>query len=85
MDGKGFSKYVRRGPPIRATHRFTGNVSFLNEQQELTSRDYRFSKKYGFEKPNDRRAIELMNAAAVEVVRQFVDVVVAYGQSDEFR
>jgi len=26
-----------------------------------------------------------MNAAAAEVVRQFVDVVVAYGQSDEYR
>jgi len=26
-----------------------------------------------------------MNAAAVEVVRQFVDIVVAYGQSDEYR
>lgn len=46
---------------------------------------HRFSKKYNFAKPNDRRAIELMNAAATEVVRQFVDVVVAYGQSDEYR
>ena len=26
-----------------------------------------------------------MNAAALEVVKQFTDVVVAYGQSDEFR
>ena len=41
-------------------------------------------KKYDFEKPNDRRALDLANAAAVEVVRQFVDVVLAYGQSDEY-
>ncbi|KAK4542839.1 hypothetical protein LTR36_006215 [Oleoguttula mirabilis] len=41
-------------------------------------------KKYEFEKPNDRRALDLMNAAAVEVVRSFVDVVLAYGQSDEY-
>ncbi|KAK5121070.1 hypothetical protein LTR85_005554 [Meristemomyces frigidus] len=41
-------------------------------------------KKYDFEKPNDRRALDLMNAAAVEVVRSFVDVVLAYGQSDEY-
>lgn len=26
-----------------------------------------------------------MNAAAVEVVKQFQDIVVAYGQSDEYR
>lgn len=41
-------------------------------------------KKYNFEKPNDKRALELMNAAAVEVVRSFVDVVLAYGDSDEY-
>jgi len=41
-------------------------------------------KKYDFEKPNDCRALDLANAAAVEVVRQFVDVVLAYGQSDEY-
>lgn len=41
-------------------------------------------KKYSFEKPNDRRALHLMNAAASEVVRAFVDIVLAYGQSDEY-
>ncbi|TKA76834.1 hypothetical protein B0A55_04630 [Friedmanniomyces simplex] len=41
-------------------------------------------KKYNFEKPNDRRALDLMNAAATEVVRSFVDIVLAYGQSDEY-
>lgn len=41
-------------------------------------------KKYSFAKPNDLRAINLMNAAAIEVVRSFVDVVLAYGQSDEY-
>jgi len=45
----------------------------------------RFSKRQVFEKPNDRRAIDLMNAAAVEVVKQFTDIVIAYGQSDEYR
>ncbi|KAK3052851.1 tRNA-His guanylyltransferase [Extremus antarcticus] len=46
-----------------------------------------FSKlceKYNFEKPNDQRALDLMNAAATEVVRSLVDVVLAYGQSDEY-
>ncbi|TKA33165.1 hypothetical protein B0A50_00718 [Salinomyces thailandicus] len=41
-------------------------------------------KKYDFQKPNDRRALDLMNAAAAEVLSQFVDVVLAYGQSDEY-
>nr|POE62260.1 trna(his) guanylyltransferase [Quercus suber] len=41
-------------------------------------------QKYSFAKPNDRRALDLMNSAAREVVRQFVDVVLAYGQSDEY-
>lgn len=41
-------------------------------------------KKYDFEKPNDQRALDLMNAAATEVVRSMVDVVLAYGQSDEY-
>lgn len=41
-------------------------------------------KKYHFTKPNDKRALDLMNAAATEVVKSFVDIVLAYGQSDEF-
>ena len=41
-------------------------------------------KKYEFAKPNDRRALDLMNTAAEEVVKQFVDIVLAYGQSDEY-
>ncbi len=46
-----------------------------------------FSKlctKYNFEKPNDKRALDLMNAAATEVVRSLSDVMLAYGQSDEY-
>lgn len=41
-------------------------------------------KRYHFTKPNDKRALDLMNAAAVEVVRSFHDIVLAYGQSDEY-
>jgi tRNA(His) guanylyltransferase len=41
-------------------------------------------KKYEFEKPNDKRGIGLMNASATEVVKALVDVVLAYGQSDEY-
>lgn len=41
-------------------------------------------KKYNFAKPNDKRAINLMNNAAKEVIKSFHDIVLAYGQSDEY-
>ncbi|KAI1448612.1 tRNA guanylyltransferase [Annulohypoxylon stygium] len=40
--------------------------------------------KYNFEKPNDRRALDLMNAAAKAVVSEIHDITIAYGVSDEF-
>ncbi|KAG6295997.1 Glucose-responsive transcription factor [Claviceps aff. purpurea] len=40
--------------------------------------------KYGFEKPNDRRALDLMNAAAKAVVTDLPESVIAYGVSDEY-
>ncbi|KAG5940521.1 Glucose-responsive transcription factor [Claviceps pazoutovae] len=40
--------------------------------------------KYGFEKPNDRRALDLMNAAAKAVVADLPESVIAYGVSDEY-
>ncbi|KAI2603941.1 tRNA guanylyltransferase [Hypoxylon fragiforme] len=40
--------------------------------------------KYNFEKPNDRRALDLMNAAAKAVVTELPDITIAYGVSDEY-
>ncbi|KAG5945842.1 Glucose-responsive transcription factor [Claviceps monticola] len=40
--------------------------------------------KYGFEKPNDRRALDLMNAAAKAVVTDLPESIIAYGVSDEY-
>ncbi|MCJ1421478.1 tRNA-His guanylyltransferase [Xylographa parallela] len=45
---------------------------------------HKFSTKYGFEKPNDRRALDLMNAAATGVMKELPDICFAYGFSDEF-
>jgi len=45
---------------------------------------FRFSDKYGFEKPNDDRALQLMTCAAQIVMQSFHDIVLAYGQSDEY-
>ncbi|KAK6198039.1 Thg1 C terminal domain-containing protein [Scheffersomyces amazonensis] len=45
---------------------------------------HRFSQVYEFDKPNDIEAIRVMNDAAQEVCRQIPDVLMAYGQSDEY-
>lgn len=45
----------------------------------------RLSDRYHFEKPNDPRALDLMNAAAVEVMKALPDINIAYGVSDEYR
>ncbi|OAQ96750.1 hypothetical protein LLEC1_03927 [Akanthomyces lecanii] len=40
--------------------------------------------RYGFEKPNDRRALDVMNAAAKAVVTDLPEITIAYGVSDEY-
>lgn len=40
--------------------------------------------KYNFEKPNDKRALDLMNSAAKAVVADVQDITLAYGVSDEY-
>ncbi|KAI9868135.1 MAG: tRNA-His guanylyltransferase [Trichoglossum hirsutum] len=46
---------------------------------------HKLSDKYSFEKPNDSRALNLMNTAATAVMNEFPDIVIAYGISDEYR
>ncbi|KAJ5294856.1 hypothetical protein N7508_009677 [Penicillium antarcticum] len=45
---------------------------------------HKLSDHYAFKKPNDRRALDLMNAAAVEVMKELPDLCIGYGVSDEF-
>ncbi|KAH3686319.1 hypothetical protein WICPIJ_002681 [Wickerhamomyces pijperi] len=45
---------------------------------------HRISTHYNFAKPNDIRALNLSNAAALNVCRELKDVLVAYGESDEY-
>lgn len=46
---------------------------------------HRFSTIYNFLKPNDKRCLDLMNTAAVTVMKKFYpNIVLSYGQSDEF-
>lgn len=45
---------------------------------------HKFSEEHNFSKPNDLRALRLMNYAAFTVLRGFNDVLLAFGQSDEY-
>jgi len=45
----------------------------------------RFSDKHAFQKPNDKRALDLMNTAAKAVMTELPDIVIGYGISDEYR
>lgn len=44
----------------------------------------KFCEALGLEKPNDLRGLKVMNKAAKEVMNSFNEVVLAYGQSDEY-
>lgn len=45
---------------------------------------HKFSEKHNFAKPNDERALDLMTRSAVGVMKEFNDIVLSYGQSDEY-
>ncbi|KAJ2918134.1 hypothetical protein MD484_g2247, partial [Candolleomyces efflorescens] len=45
---------------------------------------HRFSDVHDFEKPNDVRALELMDHAAKSVMEEYPDIVLAFGESDEY-
>eukprot|EP00917_Polyrhabdina_sp_WS-2016_P024729 GHVP01053431.1.p1 GENE.GHVP01053431.1~~GHVP01053431.1.p1 ORF type:complete len:248 (+),score=35.57 GHVP01053431.1:2-745(+) len=44
----------------------------------------KFSQVHKFAKPNDTNALALMTACASYVMKQFPDIIFAYGQSDEY-
>ena len=44
----------------------------------------KFSNVHEFAKPNDSRALDLMRQAATTVMEEFNEIVISYGQSDEF-
>lgn len=43
------------------------------------------SQEHSFVKPNDERALSLMDHAARDVMDEFKDIVLAFGESDEYR
>lgn len=49
------------------------------------SKFHQFSSAHDYIKPNDKRALDLMNTAALYVVKlYFPNIICAYGQSDEY-
>ncbi|XP_031601147.1 probable tRNA(His) guanylyltransferase isoform X1 [Oreochromis aureus] len=45
---------------------------------------HKFAEQHKFAKPNDDRALGLMRKSAHSVMEELEDIVIAYGQSDEF-
>lgn len=45
---------------------------------------HKFSEDHNFLKPNDLRALKLMNYAAYNILKEFNDIVIGFGQSDEY-
>ncbi|KAJ3775288.1 tRNAHis guanylyltransferase-domain-containing protein [Lentinula raphanica] len=45
---------------------------------------HRFSDQHGFTKPNDLRALQLMDHAAKSVMEEYKDISLAFGESDEY-
>ncbi|KAI5960761.1 THG1 [Candida pseudojiufengensis] len=45
---------------------------------------HKFSKFYEFDKPNDEIALEVMNDAAHKIMEKYSDILMAYGDSDEY-
>ncbi|CAN9329849.1 Thg1 C terminal domain-containing protein [Alternaria alternata] len=44
----------------------------------------KFTSKYEFVKPNDKNGLDVMNAAAQAVMKELPDLVLAFGNSDEY-
>lgn len=49
------------------------------------SNGFRMCARYEFQKPNDRRALDVMNAAAKAVMVDIPEITIGYGVSDEYR
>ncbi|KIJ62911.1 hypothetical protein HYDPIDRAFT_41602 [Hydnomerulius pinastri MD-312] len=45
---------------------------------------HRFSEEHAFVKPNDERALKLIDHAAKDLMSEYKDIILAFGESDEF-
>lgn len=82
---KNLSKVTRvcpRHPPFKLNGKFVSRPLSSTIDYHFNY-IFRFSSIHGFVKPNDQRALNLMNTAAAECMQSFPDIVLAYGESDE--
>ena len=63
--------------------RFIGASS--GETNHPSSSPYSFSEEHALSKPNDEHALHLMDHAAKDIMTEFKDIVLAFGESDEYR
>lgn len=68
-------------------HAFHRSVVMIRIAFQCVSSMYitRLSENHDFAKPNDERALQLMDHAARDVMNEYQDIVLAFGESDEFR
>ncbi|XP_004697170.2 probable tRNA(His) guanylyltransferase [Echinops telfairi] len=88
------SRYLRLGPVTMAKSKFEYVREFEADDTclahcwvvvRLDGRNFhRFADKHNFAKPNDSRALHLMTKCAQTVMEELEDIVIAYGQSDEY-
>ena len=45
---------------------------------------HKFSDSHKFVKPNEKAALDLMNKCAINVMTEFNEIILSYGQSDEY-
>ena len=93
--GSNTSNYMSKLVPYYQTHisSFASMAeAFISEFKEYENAAiisdmaaFRLCAKYKLEKPNERRALDLMNAAAIEVMRELPDITLEYVIRDEFR
>ncbi|CAA6672734.1 unnamed protein product [Spirodela intermedia] len=61
------------------------NLVFREAASPCYVLSFLFSEVHQFDKPNDARALNLMNSCAVSMLEKFPDIIFAYGDSDEYR
>lgn len=63
---------------------FIGRTIFILQIQS-DQNGHRFSDEHEFSKPNDLRALRLMDHAAQNLMEEYPDIVLGFGESDEYR
>lgn len=66
-------------------HSFHRWNKFCKIRSTVLNFSFRFTDEHGFVKPNDVRALELMDRAAKSLMEEYHDISLGFGESDEYR